>query len=1325
MSKIFNIKIKAGDDIGPYDIKYKCSDGIEYFAFYNTTTIETKDVSLAQLTLGVGVQVIVPDCVVLIFLDNKSSGTKEECDITFSLITPTPTPTTTATPTNTPTTTITPTQTPSISLTPTSTPTISITKTPTKTPTNTPTSFPKSNLCISCEEGYEWFFYTNNCCFRIDSIPANSYTKYNSVNAPNATYSTKGTIFYDNNFNIDGTGPILTTSQLSNIWANIENNTFDGPLNRTAIWGASGGLFPTNIWAGKTFCINNLSPRIYWVGIGGNDSFRISLDGLDIVNTLSGLANYDNTDNLYRYWHIYPISVGIGFHTLELFGLSKTGNGGFGFEVYNVLTVDDLVFETNIATLQSKIFESSSNVSNFDITQDLEGAYLPNGFSCPTGYIYSECSNSCQKFVTCCPTPTPTPTNTQTPPNTQTPTNTETNTQTPTNTETNTPTPTNTPTNTQTPTNSKTPTNTQTPTNTNTPTNTETPTNTPTNTETPTNTPTNTKTPTNTPTNTKTSTPTNTETQTNTPTNTETPTNTSTNTQTPTNTKTPTKTPTNTPTNTKTPTNTPTNTKTPTNTPSSTKIEFNPIYKIFRQICTPTPTPSQTKLRVGFYCNDDITHLLAGGVTYCAEFRINLDPTVDFFYLTADALTEPDRFIVYFDGNIVIDTGYISTQPELWGYPGREAERSNFKNSLNGRVDEVTNLQYPNAGTSDSAPDGYPNVGPNLTSVIDPGTGRLTYSFFRTSNTSFATVRVCGPLATTIWRFTLVCVPGVVPEGFYGCGSVVGSSGDDIYPQTFNILLDRTIDSVVCLRPTTFDDPDRFVVKFDNIVVIDTEFISNDPNLYTFGGLRRNDFIDVSNREVYKGFTTSLRGRKDARVDAIYPSRSITIPRPMASDDFPFVFQRQPSYCFHKNTNTNFVTVEVYAPLGATNWNFIIDCPVENVMEVILLGQPTITIEDSCKNRILSVKYIEYLALIDIGLEIFNDVLLDNRTYNSNPGGYSKLVHKSNEYVVTFDSIGKVSNFQICPTATPTPTPTKTSTPTVTRTTGLILPSNTPTSSSGSIPYGYNCPCDSLVPYGLYSTIELCLATCFPSPEETPAPTPTVSVTSGLPPSITPTKTSTPPNTPTNTPTPTVSTTSGLPPSNTPSITPTKTSTPPNTPTNTPTPTVSATSGLLPSNTPTTTKTPTPIPQVSVTPTRTPQSISSGYNCPCETLVPGGLYSSQGFCLSVCFPSPSQTPTPTSEPTPQPTQTPTPTSEPIPSCVCWSFQNTGGAVGNVSFVDCNLGATSTNIDIGETIYKCVVYGTTPSLNSGIVDISPLGTACNNQSDCQPGGGGGL
>jgi hypothetical protein len=64
----------------------------------------------------------------------------------------------------------------------------------------------------------------------------------------------------------------------------------------------------------------------------------------------------------------------------------------------------------------------------------------------------------------------------------------------------------------------------------------------------------------------------------------------------------------------------------------------------------------------------------------------------------------------------------------------------------------------------------------------------------------------------------------------------------------------------------------------------------------------------------------------------------------------------------------------------------------------------------------------------------------------------------------------------------------------------------------------------------------------------------------------------------------------------------------------------------------------------------------------------------------------------------------------------------GGITGNVSYNACGLGNTQTNIDIGETIYKCVTYGTTPSQNSGTVDISPTSNPCNNDGDCIGGGG---
>ena len=63
--------------------------------------------------------------------------------------------------------------------------------------------------------------------------------------------------------------------------------------------------------------------------------------------------------------------------------------------------------------------------------------------------------------------------------------------------------------------------------------------------------------------------------------------------------------------------------------------------------------------------------------------------------------------------------------------------------------------------------------------------------------------------------------------------------------------------------------------------------------------------------------------------------------------------------------------------------------------------------------------------------------------------------------------------------------------------------------------------------------------------------------------------------------------------------------------------------------------------------------------------------------------------------------------------------NTGIDVGNVSYNDCNSGSSSITIDFGSTIYKCVTYGTNPTLISGTVNIISSLDPCDNQSDCEP------
>ena len=415
------------------------------------------------------------------------------------------------------------------------------------------------------------------------------------------------------------------------------------------------------------------------------------------------------------------------------------------------------------------------------------------------------------------PTQTKTPTNTatKTPTQTKTPTNTATKTPT----QTKTPTNTSTPTRTQTPTNTatKTPTQTQTPTNTSSPSATATvgvtPTNTQsqtaTNTETPTPTgtpaaatPTNTETPTNTPSETPTQTPTSSTTATVglTPTNTETPTPTGTPAAaTPTNTETPTNTPseTSTQTPTVTSTQTPTNTETTTNTPTNTQTSTTPCYgfnltPVFDTTCdgsgpdvtaykttagpiiigdtlynvcggstlatgfysdgtyryvvnvgevtnkincipltptntvtptnTPTNTPTQTPTATPF---EIITGSTVCGVQYIGSsggrgifyITVELGSDTGLINFNYDAYTIPDQFQVYWNENLVIDTGFRGS--------------SSYNADLNAL--------------------GYPNVS-------GPGAGSSSFNKTSASPTT-ASVVVTAPLLTTIWEFTMECVP--------------------------------------------------------------------------------------------------------------------------------------------------------------------------------------------------------------------------------------------------------------------------------------------------------------------------------------------------------------------------------------------------------------------------------------------------------------------------------------------------------------------------------------------------------------------------------------
>jgi hypothetical protein len=173
-------------------------------------------------------------------------------------------------------------------------------------------------------------------------------------------------------------------------------------------------------------------------------------------------------------------------------------------------------------------------------------------------------------------------------------------------------------------------------------------------------------------------------------------------------------------------------------------------------------------------------------------------------------------------------------------------------------------------------------------------------------------------------------------------------------------------------------------------------------------------------------------------------------------------------------------------------------------------------------------------------------------------------------------------------------------------------------------------------------------------------------------------------------------------------------------PTPTPTPIPTATPTPIP---PTATPTPTPIPTATPTPTPIPTATPTPIP-PTATPTPTPIPTATPTPIPPTA-TPTPTPIPTATPTPiPPTATPTPT--PTPSCTCWTFENVGASVGNVSYDGCGIGSTQTNVDIGDTICKCVTYGNTPSVNSGTIEVSPTSINCDGDFDCIDctGGGGG-
>ena len=261
-------------------------------------------------------------------------------------------------------------------------------------------------------------------------------------------------------------------------------------------------------------------------------------------------------------------------------------------------------------------------------------------------------------------------------------------------------------------------------------------------------------------------------------------------------------------------------------------------------------------------------------------------------------------------------------------------------------TDIISNI-YNNVGSQgQDGQDGQDGVG--IASVTDNGDGTITFNF--TDSSSFTTSNLTGPPGATglscknylitvteetvIEYNSCVCDNSLVTETLYTtevCDIEFGvEQGGEAYPDIRSVNLGRGTGEV-SIDFQAFVAPERFIVKYDNVIVIDTGYIGSLD--YTIGGSLRTQFNNSLTGKIDPviglpyPLTPGGSGRTEIASDG-YPIVSAPNPPPYNPDSSipPQPGQETQSFIKDKTEVTNAI-LEVYAPQTGTGWLVEFGCP--------------------------------------------------------------------------------------------------------------------------------------------------------------------------------------------------------------------------------------------------------------------------------------------------------------------------------------------------------------------------------------------------------------
>ena len=234
----------------------------------------------------------------------------------------------------------------------------------------------------------------------------NSYTAYGVrlyTDISSATFPILGTGTNNANYTVkanNGAGAVIpqigsdVQSNLWGSWAPCATGSTGGRLNTVGIWADN---YPDDTELCFEYCVEPTATKQYLVGMAGDNAVRFYVDGVLVVNLDTPSPGSTATIPFTR-WHVFPITLTAGQHTIKICGYNNEGSAAFGAEIYDITLA---TFQANLlvpAVSPPNCGNIPSDLTPYILfsTQNMIGLSVPDPgdpgtWTCPDGYTLDEC----------------------------------------------------------------------------------------------------------------------------------------------------------------------------------------------------------------------------------------------------------------------------------------------------------------------------------------------------------------------------------------------------------------------------------------------------------------------------------------------------------------------------------------------------------------------------------------------------------------------------------------------------------------------------------------------------------------------------------------------------------------------------------------------------------------------------------------------------------------------------------------------------------------------------------------------------------------------